>query len=109
MRLEMSILRLSLESQEAITIACIIFHVRGGPVFVCDFLTFTLELHGPEPLMIAALILVGGFGVLLLGYGSVVVIGGVLSLGLAEFVARVTGSKHVVEVANEKPRNIFTG
>lgn len=47
------------------------------------FSTFTLEWHGPEPLLIATLILAAGFGVLILGYGSVVVIGGALSLGLA--------------------------
>jgi hypothetical protein len=69
------------------------------------FSTFTLEWHSPEPFLIATLILAGGFGVLLVGYVSVVGIGGTLSLGLAEFVARVTGSKHVVEVTSEKPRN----
>ena len=85
-----------------------LFFVLGVALYVyAIFSTFTLELRGFQSFLIAVLILAAGFGVLLLGYASVVVIGGMSSLGLAEFVARVTGSKHVVEVANEKPRNFF--
>ena len=41
-----------------------------------------------------------------LGYASVMVLGGMLSLKLNEFIARVTFCKQVVEVIEEKPQVI---
>jgi hypothetical protein len=52
------------------------------------------------------LALVAGPAVLLLGYGTVVLIGGVASLGLAEFLARVTRSRHIIEIRTEKPQTL---
>jgi len=68
--------------------------------------TFGLELFSFSSFVIVVPTLLGGLAILVLGYGSVIIFGGVLSLRLAEFVARVTRSRHAVEVVDEEPRAI---
>jgi len=41
-----------------------------------------------------------------LGYGSVTVHGGIISLKPIEFIARLTRSDHVIKVVDEEPRTI---
>jgi hypothetical protein len=69
--------------------------------------TFGPELGTSGPLVIMALIAVGGLGVLGLGYASAVVIGGMISLKVADFIARFTRAKHVVEVVDEEPKTLI--
>jgi len=68
--------------------------------------TFTFRFANYDTLMIVLLTIIAGPAVLLLGYGTVVLIGGVASLRLAEFLARVTRSKHVIEIIDEKPQTL---
>jgi hypothetical protein len=68
--------------------------------------TFGTEFTTFGILVIAFLILVGGLGVLGLGYASAIVIGGRVSLKLAEFVARLTRVRHVIEVVDEEPNTL---
>lgn len=55
---------------------------------------------------------ISGFFVLVLGYESAIILGGKMSLGLAEFISRITRSTHVVEVIEDEPtktiRNMIT-
>lgn len=65
---------------------------------------FTAEFPNSSinPLAVVAITSLGGLGALTLGYASVVVLGGKVSLKLNEFVARVTMCKQVIEVSDEK-------
>jgi hypothetical protein len=59
-----------------------------------------------DALLIFGLTIIGGLGTMVLGYGSVIVFGGIVSLKLVEFVARITRSKHVVEATTAKPMTV---
>ena len=65
---------------------------------------FAVQTTYYSTLIVNVLTLAAAPAVLLLGYGTVVIIGGVASLGLAELLARVTRSKHVIEIVTEKPQ-----
>jgi len=67
------------------------------------FYSFQTNFFGLSSLLVVAFLILMGLGGVLLGYGSAVIMGGVLSLKLAEFVAQVTFSKHVIEVVDEEP------
>jgi hypothetical protein len=69
--------------------------------------TFGPELTTSGSLVIMVLIAVGGLGVLGLGYASAVVIGGMISLKVAEFIARLTRVRHVIEVVDEEPKTLI--
>lgn len=73
---------------------------------VVSTFAFGFYVSGVSPLVIFILISLGGLGALGLGYASVVVLGGMISLRLNEFIARVSMSKQVVEVATGKPQEI---
>ncbi len=70
--------------------------------------TFGLEFYssGISPFAIVIVTCIGGLGTLVLGYASVIILGGIVSLKLNEFIARVTGCRQVIEVIDEKPRTI---
>lgn len=70
--------------------------------------TFVSEFYvsGANPFLIFAVTFMGGLGAVGLGYASVVVLGGMLSLRLNEFIAHVTFCKQVVEVTDEEPQAI---
>ncbi len=57
----------------------------------------------PWELVMIFLTSAGGLAVFLLGYASVTVLGGKFSLGLVEFIARLNGSRHIIEV-KENPQ-----
>lgn len=59
-----------------------------------------------SPFVIVVLTSIGGFGALVLGYASVIILGGKISLQLTEFISRFDKSRHVIEVIDEKPRTI---
>lgn len=67
------------------------------------FYSFQLSFFGSDSFLAIAFLVLTGVGGVLLGYVSVIVMGGLLSLKLGEFVARVTFSKHVIEVVDEEP------
>jgi len=76
-------------------------------VILYVFAALSAFLIGPygsdlSPFAVVTITLVGGLGAIALGYGSVVVFGGKVSLDLNEFVARVTMCKQVIEIADEK-------
>lgn len=73
---------------------------------VVSTFVFGFYVSGVSPLMIFVLISLGGLAALGLGYASVIVFGGMISLRLNEFIARVSMCKQVVEVTVEKPREI---
>jgi hypothetical protein len=78
-------------------------------VFLYIFAVFSIfgfEFHGSglNLFYITLLLLLGGLGALVLGYGSVIILGGMVSLKLAEFIARVTRSRYVIEAIDEKSR-----
>lgn len=82
-------------------------------VFFCVFAVVLLFMLGLQfygtridPFGIIILTFVEGLVVLALGYGSVIILGGVISLRLIEFMAYVTNSRHVIEVIHEDPRKI---
>lgn len=62
------------------------------------------QMYSSSAFEIAALTLIGGLGALILGYGSVIIIGGMISLKMAELIARVTRSKHIIEIVDEEPK-----
>lgn len=55
-----------------------------------------------NPFVVIIITSIGGLGALALGYASVVILGGKVSLKLNEFVARVTMCKQVIEVPDGK-------
>jgi len=76
-------------------------------VILYVFAALSAFLIGPygsdlSPFAVVTITLVGGLGAIALGYASVVVFGGKVSLDLNEFVARVTMCKQVIEIADEK-------
>lgn len=73
---------------------------------VVSTFSFGFYVSGVNPFMIFILISLGGLGALGLGYVSVVVLGGMISLRLNEFIARVSMCKQVVEVTAESPQNM---
>jgi hypothetical protein len=50
---------------------------------------------------------IGGVAALFLGYESVIVLGGRISLGLAEFVSRLNRSMHVIEEVDDGPQGFY--
>jgi hypothetical protein len=70
--------------------------------FAFEFYTSTIN-----PLLIFIFTSVGGLGALALGYASVIILGGIVSLRLNEFIAHVTMCKQVVEVTIENPQTTF--
>jgi hypothetical protein len=87
----------------AISFFCLIMLLYGGAVFL-TFATHNSDLHFSE-LVAFVFTSIGGLAVFLLGYASVVVVGGRSSLRLAEFISRLNGSKHIVEVKEETQVN----
>jgi len=81
-------------------------------ILICFFLlgialyVIAVETTYYDTSIIVVLALAAGPAVLLLGYGTVVLIGGAASLGLAEFLARVTRSRHVIEMRTEEPQTL---
>jgi len=73
---------------------------------VASTFVFGFYVSGVSPLVIFILISFGGLGALGSGYASVVILGGMVSLRLNEFIARVTMCKQVVEVPLKKPQVI---
>jgi hypothetical protein len=69
--------------------------------FVSEF-----YVSNTNPFLIFAITFIGGLVAVGLGYASVVVLGGMVSLKLNEFIAHVTFCKQVVEVTDEKPQII---
>jgi hypothetical protein len=70
------------------------------------FSTFSLQLHASDALVVILAASSVGLLTLALGYGSTVIIGGLASLKLAEFIAWITRSKHAVEVIDEEPKTL---
>lgn len=71
---------------------------------IAVFSSFSREFPHSEldPSLIVLLSVLGGLVSLGLGYGSVVGMGGKMSLRLGEFIARLNGSRHVIEVIDRK-------
>ncbi|HVP40749.1 MAG TPA: hypothetical protein VMS95_02200 [Candidatus Krumholzibacteriaceae bacterium] len=65
-----------------------------------------LELTDYNSLTIILITTIAGLVVLLLGYVMVAVISSVASLRLADIIARLTKTKQVIEIVNEKPQTI---
>ena len=73
------------------------------------FLTFGLHTtrFGTAEIFAFALILIGGLAALGLGYASVVYLGGKASLGIANFLSRISGSENVIEIEQKaKPKRL---
>ena len=70
----------------------------------------TVRLHyyrfGLNPFVIVVFASIGGILALLLGYASVIIFGGGISLRLTEFTSRFDKSRHIIEVIDEKPKAI---
>ena len=79
----------------------ILFFLLGIALYI-----FAVQTTYYDTLIVIVLTLVAAPAVLLLGFGTIVLVGGVASLELAEFLARVTRSKHVIELVTEKPQTI---
>jgi len=73
---------------------------------VASTFVFGFYVSSVNPLVIFILISIGGLGTLALGYASVVILGGMMSLKLNEFISRVTMCKQVIEVQDEKPDRV---
>jgi len=87
----------------------LILFILGVLLYVFAVLSsFWLEFYSSGFVAFAIIILtcIGGLGTLGLGYASVIILGGMMSLKLNEFIARVTMCKQVIEVVDEKPRTI---
>lgn len=57
-----------------------------------------------SPFILVSITFFGGLGALIVGYVSEILFGGILSLRLAELVARVNRSRHIIEVTEEDPK-----
>jgi hypothetical protein len=57
------------------------------------------------PATILLLTIIGGILAVTLGYASILILGGACSLGIANLVAKLTGSKHVIEYNNHSQKN----
>jgi len=75
----------------------ILFYVVGV------FLTFKPRSSGSEYAELIAFILtfIGGLTTFVLGFSSVVILGGKSSLGLVEFIAGLNGSKQIIEIQKQ--------
>jgi hypothetical protein len=87
----------------AISFFCLIMLLYGGAVFL-TFATHNNGLHLGE-LVAVVFTSIGGLAVFLLGYASIVVVGGKSSLRLVGFISRLNGSKQIIEVKEETQAN----
>lgn len=83
------------------TLGVFLYVLAVASTFISEF-----YVSNTNPFLIFAITSIGGLGAVGLGYASVVVLGGMLSLKLNEFIAHVTLCKQVVEVTDEKPQVI---
>jgi len=81
--------------------------ILGGGFFVLAITsTFTLSqvLRSRfDPVEMVFINVIAGLVEIFIGYESMVIFGGRLSLGVAEFVSRIANSKQVIEVRREQP------
>ncbi len=70
-----------------------------------SFTPSQLRVSGLSPVLIILLASVAGVIVLFIGYGSMLVVGGASSLGVARFYARISGSKQVIALLDEDKRS----
>jgi hypothetical protein len=82
----------------------------GAVCYVVAILTtlspLTYQLYPKAPFVILLFTSIGAVVVLLLGYLSIIVFGGILSLRFADFIARLSNSKHVVEFADPNSKSL---
>ena len=84
-------------------VAIVFFGLIMLSYVVAVFLTFRPRSSGSNyiELVTFGLTIVGGSSVFVLGYISVVILGGRISLRLVEFTSRLNGSSHAIEVKDE--------
>ncbi len=84
--------------------------VMGGAFFVLAIMTTytTILVHNSrfEPIELVFICFLVGLVEVLVGYESIVVFGGRFSLGVAEFVSRLAGTRQVIEVRGEAPKEL---
>jgi hypothetical protein len=73
---------------------------------VSTFSIHQLTVAGLDPLGIALLTSVMGVLVIGLGYGSIVLLGGICSLSIAGLISRLTKTKQVIRPKEEKPSQL---
>ncbi len=90
-------------SRKRLIVALIMFGVVALLYAAAVFLTFRSRSNGMEvgQLVAFSLTLAGGAASLALGYASVVILGGMLSLRFVELISRLNGSKHAIEIEEE--------
>jgi len=88
-------------------VAIVFFGLIMLSYVVAVFLTFRPRSSGSNyiELVTFGLTIVGGSSVFVLGYISVVILGGRFSLRLVEFTSRLNGSSHAIEVKDETHAN----
>ncbi len=96
-----------LTSRRRLIVTILFFGLIALLYLVAVFLTFKPRSSGTEygELVAFALTFVGGSVTFMLGYASVVVFGGKVSLKLVEFTSRLNRSKHAVEIIEETEAN----
>ena len=57
------------------------------------------------PAIVLLLTIIGGILAITLGYASILLLGGICSLGVGNLVAKLTGSKHVISYNNQSYKN----
>ncbi len=93
------------EKKRLVTIVSLF--LMGSIIYV--FAALSAFLIGPygsdlSPFFVVTITLLGGLGSIALGYASVMVLGGRVSLDLNEFVARMTMCKQVIEVSDDEKK-----
>ncbi len=98
-----------LSSKKKIIIANTVFWLIALFYLVAVFLTFGLHIgsFGVAEFLAFGLTLIGGLAALGLGYASAVYLGGKASLGIADFLAKIGGSEHIIEIEQKaKPKRL---
>jgi hypothetical protein len=91
-----------IDAAAPLTLGFVTYAVAAVSTFSIPQLTHV----GLDPLEIAILTSIAGFLVIGLGYGSIVLLGGICSLNIAGLISRLTKTKQVIRPKEEKPSQL---